>query len=227
MGEFVHSSGRQVTLVVEHDEEIVYYSVADQYFSTEALHSELKRRVKKADPDPLALEICDLIPARFRKSTRQVLVDFILVGAGDLVISTKTEPVEYLEFLSAHPPVYLEAVVTGKTGLIRKSGIIPGTSRVTLRSATAYPAIFLHDKLLPELQAMSDRKLINAFNRKAGKGYMGMGGNISRSLLGQVMHSRDFDSSCIITSNPDGTICRIHWGRKVKLVNNRLEFLDD
>ena len=47
------------------------------------------------------------------------------------------------------------------------------------------------------------------------------------SELGREINSRSFDSSIIIKLNEDGSICKANYAKKVKLINNKLEFEND
>jgi hypothetical protein len=115
-------------------------------------------------------------------------------------------------------------IVFSPKGFAVKRGIVVGKTKITLASPMAYGPYYNQHVWRKENSTKSDQEIIDVYNSITGRGYMGIAGSSRMNEIGREIHSRDFDSSKIISLNEDGSIKSISFAKKVRLLNGRLEF---
>jgi len=225
MTDYNYPESDQVVLVIENEGEIVFFSLAAEAKT----HLELMRRMqlrtrKMPDFEPVGFKF-DNPDAPMDLGFNQLYpTDVILVDKYDTIIRAWTEPANPTP-LTHRTTVYgLCTIVLCSEGLSDHMGIVPGISKLTLRSSMSYGPIYCQQIWAKELKVQTDEEIIKTFNGMAGKKYGGPAANAHRSTLGQEILSRSFDSSLLFELHPDGSIKTICFAKKVKLVNNKLEY---
>ncbi len=224
MKELHYPYSKQITLVIENYGKIVYFSLAVQATTQEEMLRQLKLRERHKDLDPLGFEFEHPQTPRSISFTQPYAMDVIGVDMYDNVLCTWTEPANHSKTRSYRTFSGLRTLVVCPEGLSQRTGIIPGVSKLTLRTSMSYTAIYYQEVWAKELKLKSDQEIIDMYNNWIGKGYMGTAGNISRSTLGSEIASRPFDSSLIIKHNEYGRISGVNFSKRVRLINNKLEF---
>lgn len=212
----------RVTLVIEHFDEIVWFSHAIQAMTLENLDYQQKLRKKHPDPEPLGYQLDE--PTTFEG------VDFypgfpcevILVDRYDNILSCWPEP-DFSEDYGRRNFNGVKTLLFFPEGFIRESGLIQGVSKLTLRSSMAWAPIYCSEVWSKELKIMSDQEIIALYNSMACTGYMGNLGSSRRHTLGKEIQSRSFDYSVIFSPGSHGSIDFISFEKKVRLAENRLE----
>ena len=217
----------RTTLVVENNGEIVYFTNAMQAATPEELSRMLTLREKNRRLDPLGYELNKASSLQSLSFNRPFPRDIILVDRNDTVFTAWKEPANYSPIICYRTFSNLKMVISGSVGLIRKAKIIPGISNLTLRPTTAYAAIYYHEVWRKGLKSKSDQEIIDLYNSITGKGYRGHGGTIQMSILGEEILSRGFDSSIILALNKYSSLQSISYSRRVRLINNKLEFEEE
>jgi hypothetical protein len=213
----------QVTLVIENDNEIVWFSHAVQAMTYENMIYQLEIRKKQPEDDPLGFEFEEPATMEGVDYYPGFPCDIILVDRYDNVLGNWTEP-DFSEINGSRNFSGVKTMLICPQGFNKKSGLIQGVSKLTLRSSMAWAAIYTHEVYAKELRSRSDQEIIDSFNAWVGKGYMGNLGNCTRSAIGKEIFARSFNYSIIFRPGTNGTCDSVSMQKRVKLVENRLEF---
>ncbi|MEI7830722.1 MAG: hypothetical protein WCI31_13180 [Prolixibacteraceae bacterium] len=223
MKELNYPYSKQVTLVIENNDEIVYYSLAVLATTFGEFNRQLKMMKKQPEPKPLGFEFDESETIEGVDFYPGFPSDIILVDSSANILCNWTEP-DFSGLYSGKTFYAVKTMVICPEGFIQKSGIKRGVSKLTLRSSMAYAAIYYQDVWLKKIKLNTDQEIIDIYNNMAGKGYRGHGGTLQMSVLGHEIFSRSFDSSILFTLNTNGKISSISFAKKVKLVGNKLEY---
>jgi hypothetical protein len=213
----------QVTLVIENYNEIVWFSHAVQSMTYDNLIHQMKVRKKHPAPEPLGFEFEEPVTMDGVDFYPGYPCDIILVDKYTNILSCWTEP-DFSELSGCRNSNGVKIMVLCPEGFIHESGIIQGVSKLTLRSSMAWAPIYYQEVWRKGLKTKSDQEIIDIFNSLTGKRYRGYSGTVKMSTLGDEILSRGFDSSIIITLNKYGSLCSTNYSKKVRLIDNKLEF---
>ena len=216
-----YSSG--VTLVIENYNEIVWFSHAVQAMTYENMIHQMEMRKKHPEPEPLGFEFEEPNSMYGVDYYQGYPCDIILVDRYDNIISSWTEP-DFSENRGRRNFDGIKIMLLCPKGFIKDSGIIQGISKLTLRSSMAWASIYTHEVYAKELKSMTDQEIIDSLNLWVGKGYMGNLGNCMRLAIGKEILARSFDYSIIFRPATNGSYDSVSMQKRVKLVENRLEF---
>lgn len=84
---------------------------------------------------------------------------------------------------------------------------------------------FIRPRWIKEFKSKSDLELIDNLNQRVGKHNEGFVRSFYFTLLHEEIQSREFNSDIIFIDNKGNFRRRVE--RKVILINNRLEFVED
>lgn len=225
MEEEIYIDGEQITLVIEQDEQIDFFSIA--YLMKR--HQDIDRMpVMDAGPDSeceaLVFSFDPLDEPWIPWASLPYAVDVVLADRFDTIFLIATVPAHSSTAILQEHAARAARVIICPGGLLPERCFLPGSRKISIRSNSSYGSIYCQEVWSKELKASSDEELIQTFNRMTGIRNGGFGANAQRNAIGNEIHARPFDSSILFTHYPNGSIQSISFGKRVKLSNNRLEY---
>ena len=213
-----------VTLVTENYGEKVNYSHATQANTYEEMLRHLKMRKKRNDLDPLVYEFEEPTLMSNVSFSIGYTYDVMLIDNFSNVLGGWTEPASFSENSCIGTFEGVLLLVYCPEGFIRKAGILPGISKLTLVTGMPYEYTICHVRWSDKLKNKSDQGIIDMYNAIVDRGYDKYFEGIRMETLGHEIFSRSFDSSILFVLNPDGTIYSMSGDRRVKLMDNTLAY---